>query len=194
LGLWRQKKGDTDAELVSATSGGDRAALAKLYDRYATTAYGLAVRLVGPAAAEDVVHDSFVALVDRPGTFDPAKGSFRAWFLTSVHRRCLTQLRERSRLTDDAALGEVPDADPEPVDVVVQRLQSSSVRAALADLPFAQREVLVLAYYQGLSQSELATRLGVPLGTVKARARRGLLALRSLLHGEAGQSDEGEKT
>src|SRR5689334_3881746 len=85
----------TEVQLVARVARGDRAALAGLYDRYAPAAYGLAVRLVGEARAEDVVHDAFVALLDRGVTFDPARGSFRAWFLTAVHHRCLNLLRAR---------------------------------------------------------------------------------------------------
>ena len=182
-----------DPAVVERIARGDRAAVAELYDRYATDAYSLACRLVGAPAAEDVVHDAFVALMDNPSTFDPARGSFRGWFLTVVHHRCLNQLRSRRPQVDDAALVEVPDRDPEPPDVLIRRLADASVRDALGKLNHDQREVLVLAYYGGLTQSALATRLSVPLGTVKARMRRGLGALRSLLAGEAidpGEHDE----
>mgnify|MGYP001354396245 FL=1 len=181
----------TDAALLASAVQGDRAALARLYDRYAAPAYSLAVRLVGAAPAEDVVHDTFMALVERPGTFDPARGSFRAWFMTSVHRRCLTLLRSRQRLAGEESLPESPDPDPEPAEALVQRLQDATVRAALETLAPPQREALVLAYYGGLSQTALAARLGVPLGTVKARMRRGLLALRGILQGERVDESEG---
>src|SRR4051812_26877239 len=96
------KKGaeETDAELMRRVGSGHRPALAELYDRHATPAYSLARRLVGPTAAEDVVQDAFVALATRADSFDPARGTFRAWFLTSVHRRCLNRLRD-TRPTDD---------------------------------------------------------------------------------------------
>jgi len=193
LTLERREGSDaiTDAALLASAVQGDRAALARLYDRYAAPAYSLAVRLVGAAPAEDVVHDTFMALVERPGTFDPARGSFRAWFMTSVHRRCLTLLRSRQRLAGEESLPESPDPDPEPAEALVQRLQDATVRAALETLAPPQREALVLAYYGGLSQTALAARLGVPLGTVKARMRRGLLALRGILQGERVDESEG---
>ena len=193
MSLERREGGDaiTDAALLASAVQGDRAALARLYDRYATPAYSLAVRLVGAAPAEDVVHDTFMALVERPSTFDPARGSFRAWFMTSVHRRCLTLLRSRQRLAGEESLPESPDPDPEPAEALVRRLQDATVRAALDTLAPPQREALVLAYYGGLSQTALAARLGVPLGTVKARMRRGLLALRGMLQGEQFNGDEG---
>lgn len=174
-----------DAALLQRVGSGDHAALGELYDRHARVAYSLAARLVGPTSAEDVVHDAFVALLNRADGFDPDRGTFRAWFLTSVHRRCLNLLRSGSRVVVTDTLPEIVDGDPDPADAVVGRLRDGAVRTALVRLAPAQREVLVLAYYGGLSQSALAERLRVPLGTVKARTRRGLLALRELLGGEA---------
>lgn len=176
-------------EALALRASTDRAALAELYDRYAPMAYGLALRIV-PSAAEDAVHDAFVTLVNRPGAFDPARGAFRAWFMTVVHNRCLMLLRERTKLGGEEGLEAVPDADPEPVDAVVRQLEDGAVRDALGRLPAVQREALVLAYYGGMSQSALSARLGVPLGTVKARMRRGLLALRAALRGEHQVEDE----
>lgn len=172
---------DGDAALVQRIGGGDRAALAELYDRHATPAYGLACRLVGVTTAQDVVHDAFVALATRSATFDPARGTFRSWFLTAVHRRCLNRLRDERPTIGDAALAALPSSEPTPPDVIVDALRDTAVREALRQLPFEQREVLVLAYYGGLTQTALATRLDLPLGTVKARMRRGLIALRGLL-------------
>lgn len=178
-----QRRTSPSDEALAARASKDRAALAELYDRYAPMAYALALRIV-PSAAEDAVHDSFVTLVNRPGSFDPARGTFRAWFMTVVHNRCLMLLRERSRLSGEEGLESVPDVDAEPVDAVVRQLEDGTVRDALGQLPAPQREALVLAYYGGLSQSAMSARLGVPLGTVKARMRRGLLALRAALGGE----------
>ena len=181
---------EVDVGLVTRVGRGDRAALADLYDRYSAPAYSLAVRLVGEGQAEDIVHDAFIALVERQTTFDPARGAFRAWFLTAVHHRCLNALRRRP--SDDIdGVGEVfRDTDPEPVDQVVQGLRDAAVRIALVQLPLAQRESLVLAYYGGFSQSALSERLGVPLGTIKARMRRGLINMRGLLRGEAIETIE----
>lgn len=196
--LERRPEGDPmgDDVLAASVARGDRTALAALYDRHGTAAYSLAVRLVGVTSAQDVVHDAFVALLDRPSTFDPARGSFRAWFMTGVHRRCLTLIRGQSRLADDGALAALAAPDPEPSETIVQSLEDAAVREALRKLPSTQREALVLAYYQGLSQSALSKRLGVPLGTVKARMRRGLIALRGLLDGRdiEPEPDEEEPT
>jgi RNA polymerase sigma-70 factor (ECF subfamily) len=179
-----------DAQIVARVARGDRAALAELYDAYAPLAYSLAVRLVGEARAEDVVHDAFVALVERQSTFDPDRGAFRAWFLTAIHHRCLNLLRRPPAEGIGERAEALPDTEPEPVDQVVQHLRDRAVREALGQLPFAQREALVLAYYGGMSQSALAERLGVPLGTMKARMRRGLVALRGMLRGETIVIDE----
>ena len=180
-----------DNALMRRVAEGDRSALAALYDRHARAAYSLATRLVGPAGAEDIVHDAFVALVERPGSFDAARGIFRNWFLTTVHHRCINQLRTRNRTTaDDDALAAIADPAPEPVESIVRQLEEATVRVALQRLPVAQQEVLVLAYYGGLTQSALAARLQVPLGTVKARMRRGLIALRGAFLGDAGAAGE----
>jgi len=181
----------SDSALMLRVAVGDRTALAILYDRHARAAYSLADHLVGAGMAEDIVHDAYVALVERPGSFDPDRGVFRNWFLTTVHHRCINQLRLRSRTTaDDEALAAIPDPAPLPVDMLLQALQDVAVRAALHRLPPPQQEVLVLAYYGGLSQSALAARLQVPLGTVKARMRRGLIALRGTFLGDAGPAGE----
>jgi RNA polymerase sigma-70 factor (ECF subfamily) len=184
-------EGPTDAALLARAKGGDRAALGDLYDRHATPAYSLACRVVGVTSAADVVHDAFVALMEKPATFDPSLGTFRAWFMTAVHHRCLNVLRGNRAVADEEALADVPDPGVEPPDAIVRQLRDAAVREALQLLSAEQREVLVLAYYSGLSQSGVAARLGVPLGTVKARMRRGLIALRGLLHGEAAPVDEG---
>jgi RNA polymerase sigma-70 factor (ECF subfamily) len=181
-----------DAVLIARVGRGDRAALAELYDQYSARAYSLACNLVGATAAMDVVHDAFVALVDKPSTFDSARGSFRAWFLTGVHHRCLNLLRAQRPSLTDASLAEVIGPEPDPPEAIVAHLRDAAVRNALLGLGHDQREVLVLAYYGGLTQSALAKRLGVPLGTVKARMRRGLLTLRAALRGDAlGDEEEG---
>jgi RNA polymerase sigma-70 factor, ECF subfamily len=181
----QRSEGLTDAALLARVTGGDRTALGDLYDRHATRAYSLASRLVGATLAADVVHDAFVALIEKPATFDPSLGSFHAWFMTAIHHRCLNLLRGNRPSVGEEVLIEVADPNPEPVEVLVQQLRDSSVREALEQLSADHREVLVLAYYGGLSQSAIAARLQLPLGTVKARMRRGLITLRGLLRGES---------
>src|SRR5579885_2771432 len=110
-----------DDDLVARVARGDRTALAALYDRHGPVAYSLAVRLVGSVAAQDVIHDAFVALLDRPATFDPRRGTFRAWFMTVVHHRCLTLIRGQSRLADDRPLADLVAPDPEPSDQIIRQ-------------------------------------------------------------------------
>jgi RNA polymerase sigma-70 factor, ECF subfamily len=178
--VWKMQPPLTDAELWQRSQGLDQTAIAELYDRHASAAYGLAVHLVGPAAAEDVVHDSFLTLLRNPAAYDPGRGAFRAWLLRVVHNGCVNLLRRR-RTTGEEELAFMRDPADQPVDQVIASLASGEVRAALQELSNDQREALVLAYYGGLSHSQLAAKLHVPLGTAKARVRRGLLALRELL-------------
>jgi RNA polymerase sigma-70 factor (ECF subfamily) len=169
-----------DASLWADILRGDPDAIGTLYDRHAAAAYGLAVRLVGAAAAEDIVHDSFMVLLKDAAAYDPERGAFRSWLLRVVHNRCVNLLR-RHRPEGEEALQVMPDPSDEPVDAIVANLAGAEVRTALGELPGDQREALVLVYYGGLSHSELAQRLDVPLGTAKSRVRRGLLALRDTL-------------
>ncbi len=180
----------SDAALLARAKRGDRDSLGMLYDRHATPAYSLATHLVGATAAADVVHDAFVALLEKPSTFDPRLGSFRAWFMTGVHHRCLNLLRRERPSVSEDMLVDVASPEPDPVDAIVQKLQDESVKEALQRLTADQRRALVLAYYGGLSQSAIAERLALPLGTVKARMRRGLITLRGLLRGEAVPVEE----
>src|SRR5579883_135850 len=173
-----------DERLFASLRAGSREALAELYDRHAAAAYSLAVRLVGPAEAEDVVHDAFMVMVREPSAFHPARGTFKPWLLRIVHNRCVNLLR-RNRSAGEDGLAALHDPSREPVDEVIASLSAEAVRDGLRALPEPQREALVLAYYGGLSHTELSTRLDVPLGTVKARVRRGLLSLRDHLSGEA---------
>src|SRR5258708_13635877 len=135
-----------DVDLVTRVARGDRESLGALYDKYAPAAYSLAVRLVGEAMAEDIVHDAFVGLVERRTTFDPARGAFRAWFLTAIHHRCLNALRRRPAQDIEQVADALRDPDPEPVDQIVQRLRDTAARSALVQLPSAQRAPLVLPY------------------------------------------------
>jgi len=166
--------------LLAARS--EQSALAELYDRYGRTAYGLALRVVrDPALAEDVVQEAFLAVWRSAPTFVPERGKASTWILTLVHRRAVDVVRREQRRRADSL-----ERAPEPVsEGVVEdawlRLQRERVQAALRRLPDAQREALELAYYGGFSQSELAERLGQPLGTIKSRMFAGLSRMRELL-------------
>lgn len=172
----------TDEELLLAIARGDERALAELYDRLGRVAYGLALRVLrDPALAQDAVQDAFLAAWRTAVSFDPGRGKASTWVLTLVHRRAVDLVRREERRRGDP-LDAAPVTSGDSVDEKVEvREQRRNVQAALAQLPPDQRQALELAYYGGLSQSELAERLGVPLGTVKSRMFAGLAKLRDLL-------------
>jgi RNA polymerase sigma-70 factor, ECF subfamily len=172
----------SDDELVGRIARGDEQALAELYDRYGRPAYRLAVRILRDAAlAEDAVQDAFLAAWRTAAGFDPRRGSAATWLMTLVHRRTVDVVRREDRrragVLDDAPVASGDATD----DAAELREQRRAVQSALAQLGAAEREALELAYYGGLSQSEIAERLGVPLGTVKSRMFTGLGRLRDLL-------------
>ena len=176
----------TDEELLAAIARGDERALAELYDRFGRIAYGLALRVVrDPALAQDAVQDAFLAAWRTAAAFDARRGRAQTWLLTLVHRRAVDIVRREDRRRGEQ-LEDAPIASGTSTDEEASvREQRRAVQAALAQLPADQREALELSYYGGLTQSELAERLGIPLGTVKSRVFAGLARLRDLL-GETG--------
>jgi RNA polymerase sigma factor (sigma-70 family) len=176
----------SDEALVALAARSEETALAELYDRYGRTAYGLALRVVRDRAlAEDAVQEAFLALWHSAGRFVPEHGKASAWILTLVHRRAVDAVRREQRRRADS-LERAPEPAVEGVEEDAWlRLQRERVQDALRRLPDAQREALELAYYGGFSQSELAERLGQPLGTIKSRMFSGLSRMRELL-GEPG--------
>ncbi len=172
----------SDEALPALVARGDEAALAELYDRFGRVAYGLALRIVRDATlAEDAVQDAFLAAWRTAASFDPGRGKTSTWLLTLVHRRAVDVVRREERRRADPLDAE-PLASGESTDETAELLaERRRVQTALAKLPPDQRQALELAYYGGLSQSELAERLGVPLGTVKSRMYVALARLRDLL-------------
>jgi RNA polymerase sigma factor (sigma-70 family) len=176
----------SDDALLALLARSDHDALAELYDRYGRSAYALALRVLRDAAlAQDAVQDAFLTAWRSAAVFDPRRGSASTWLMTLVHRRAVDLVRREDRRRaaplDDAP---VPAGDATD-DAVEERERRRRVQEALAVLSAPEREALELAYYGGLSQSEVAERLGVPLGTVKSRMFAGLAKLREAL-GEAG--------
>ncbi len=187
-----------DREIWRAFRSDPEGALGRLYDRYAGQVYGLAMAiLTSPQEAEDLTQEVFLALCIRCD-YDPARGSFGAFLITLTRSRAIDKLRRRgriARLLERFGVG--AHGAPEPAFDPLARMSlaqcSAQVREALAALPAEQREVLELAYYQDLSQTEIARRLGTPLGTVKSWARRGLLRLREHLAALVDDPDESEE-
>jgi RNA polymerase sigma factor (sigma-70 family) len=177
----------SDEALVALAARSEQSALAELYDRFGRPAYGLALRVLrDEALAEDAVQEAFLALWRTAGRFVPERGKASTWILTLVHRRAVDIVRREERRRADA-LEQAPE--PESQAAVEEeawlRLQRERVQDALRKLPDQQREAIELAYYGGFTQSELAERLGQPLGTIKSRMFGGLARLRELL-GEPG--------
>jgi RNA polymerase sigma-70 factor (ECF subfamily) len=172
----------SDEALVALAARSQQAALAELYDRYGRIAYGLALRVVrDQALAEDAVQEGFLAVWRTAARFVPERGKASTWILTLVHRRAVDVVRREERRRADTL-----EHAPEPGGGDVHedawlRLQRERVQHALRQLPDPQREALELAYYGGFSQSELAERLGQPIGTIKSRMFAGLSRLRELL-------------
>ena len=173
---------------------GDESALQELYDRHAPLMLGVARKIVrADEEAEDVVHDAFIAVVERADQFNPMRGSFVAWLLTTVRNLALDRARRRIRraqITQEELRHEPsePVADPEALSWLEHR--RVAVLAALARIPEAQRRTLEVAFFEGLSYPEIADRDGVPLGTVKSRAARALSALRAALEGDVTDLEE----
>src|SRR5207342_2934702 len=178
----------SDEALVALAARAEEAALAELYDRHGRIAYGLALRVLrDPALAEDAVQEAFLAVWRSAATFVPERAKASTWILTLVHRRAVDLVRrEERRRTEPMADEPGRPGDGEATDEAAWiRFERERVQSALKQLPDTQREAIELAYYGGFSQSELAERLGVPLGTIKSRMFAGLARLRELLDDSA---------
>jgi RNA polymerase sigma-70 factor (ECF subfamily) len=202
----------TDGELVARIALGDEVAFAEVYARYAQHVFGAAVRLLGDrGTAEEVVQETWLALWNRAEQFDAARGSVAAWLLTIARNRSLDRYRATSRRPRLVSIG---GDDNEGWDEAERMLAAGTpigtggeggdpetaldrswtravVRSVLATLPDVERRVIELAYDDGLTQAEIATRVGWPIGTVKTRTRRALSRLREALAAPLGDSLEG---
>ncbi len=190
-GVTRELAHLSDEALVLLAARSQQGALAELYDRYGRPAYGLALRIVrDEALAEDAVQEAFLSVWRTAARFVPERGKASTWILTLVHRRAVDLVRREERRRADTL-----EHAPEPTGGAVDeqawlRLQRERVQSALRQLPDQQREAIELAYYGGFTQSELAERLGQPLGTIKSRMFSGLGQLRDLL----AEPGNGERT
>jgi RNA polymerase sigma factor (sigma-70 family) len=175
-----------DHDLLTACAKGDEQALGALYDRFGTVAYRLALRILRDAGlAEDAVQEAFLTVWRQAPSFDRSRGKASTWILTLVHRRAVDLVRRQARfnalpdqlesIATQAVVAESTDDD------AALREARREVQAALATLSTPEREVLDLAYWGGLSQSEIATALGIPSGTVKSRTFSALRRLREAL-------------
>jgi RNA polymerase sigma factor (sigma-70 family) len=182
----RGNGGDRSEEaLLARVAGGDEDALGALYDRFGGVAYGLALRIVrDERLAEDAVQEAFLAVWRQAASYRPERAKAQTWLLTLVHRRAVDLVRREERRRTEQLESDDVIAETSTADEAELRDRRAAVQRALAELPADQREPIELAYYGGLTQSELAERLGQPLGTVKSRMFTGLRRLGELL-GEA---------
>lgn len=174
----------SDVELLHAVARGDEAALARLYDAYRVILFGLLVRILNSREeAEDILQDVFIQVWRRAKDFDEKRGRPFTWLVTLARSRAIDRLRQlgaRQRLATGAAQ-EQTETVSDALSDTIRGAQRETVRQALAELPEEQRHALVLAYFEGLTQSEIAAKLNTPLGTIKTRMRSGMTKLRALL-------------
>ena len=163
--------------LVTGLKSGDQGAMAELYDRYSSVVYAVALRVLGDAgAAEDVLQEVFLQLWRKPGAFDSARGSLGSWLAVITRNRAIDFLRKRKPETEieDVVLSVTPDL----AGASDRARAVEKVRGVIGSMAAPQRSALEMAYWQGMSHSEIAVKTGEPLGTVKTRIRAGLIALR----------------
>ena len=184
-GTARSDADRTDRAWMDRLAGGDLGALDLLYEQYGAMAFSIAYRITGDrSAAEDVVQDAFLGAWRNAGRYAGARGSVRTWLLSIVHHRAIDAIRRRRPTV------ELPDSEtilpdtltlPDAWGDVELRLDREAVQVALTRISDVQREAIELAYFGGLTQTEIAERTGVPLGTVKGRLRLGLQGMRAAL-------------
>jgi RNA polymerase sigma-70 factor (ECF subfamily) len=179
-----------EALLERLAEGVNEDALSELYDRYQGSMYGLAMRITGDAQmAQDAVQEAFVGIWRNAARYSGSKASVRTWMMSIAHHRAIDLVRRRRPTsplpeTETEAVGEAfrsPDVWPE----VARAADAEAVRRAMSTLPDAQRETIELAYFEGLTQVEIAERTNAPLGTIKSRVRLGLMQMRRILEDTA---------
>jgi RNA polymerase sigma-70 factor (ECF subfamily) len=163
--------------MVTALKAGDQSAVAQLYDRYSAVVYAVALRVLGDTgAAEDVLQEVFLQLWRNPAAFDAARGSLAPWLAVIARNRAIDFLRKRKPETDleDVIISVAPDLARD----ADRARAAEKVRGVIGTMPPPQRSALEMAYFEGMSHSEIASKTGEPLGTIKTRIRAGLITLR----------------
>jgi len=167
----------SDAMLVSAIRSGDEQAMAQLYDRYSPIIYSVALRVLGDTgAAEDILQEVFLQLWRSPDMFDASRGSMPGWLAVIARNRAIDSLRKRRPETDITEV--VVSVEPDLAGKAEWSRAADKIRGALGGMPAPQRSALEMAFFEGLTHTEIAEKTGEPLGTVKTRIRAGLMTLR----------------
>lgn len=180
-----------DAELVAQVAAGDRDAFGLLYDRHASVLLGICLRILRESRdAEDVLQEVFIQVWRDAGRFDARRASVRTWLFTLARSRALDRWRSRKAIERRTAEGNGVNEQPSPENLEEQSLVRLLVRQQLARLSPAEQKVLTLAYWESLTQEEIAKALSEPLGTIKSRARAGLRKLQSFL--SSSENEEGD--
>lgn len=174
-----------ESDLLSGLAAGDQRCLAALYDRYGNAALGLAFKVCGNRTiAEDIVQEAFLALWQRPDSFDAKRGSAGSFLMGIVHHKAVDAVRREAsvhRREENFAVDPQESSEDEVVEAAWLSMRKTKVLSALRQLSPVQREALELAYLKGLTYSEVAERLNIPLGTAKTRMRDGMIRMRALL-------------
>jgi RNA polymerase sigma-70 factor (ECF subfamily) len=184
-----QEAQDRDIELLRQIAAGDRAAFAEFYDRHSTLMFSVASKILSdPGEAQDVLQEVFLQIWEKAGRFDPKLGKASSWAAILVRNRAIDRIRasqRRTRLAEEAGAEQAiaTEASDSANEVVHGREKANLIQSAIAGLPAEQRRAVELAYFSGLTQDEISKKLNTPLGTIKARVRRGLLKLRDELEG-----------
>lgn len=183
-----QENTGRDIELLRQIAAGDRAAFAEFYDRHSTLMFSVACKILRDATeAEDVLQEAFVQIWEKAGQFDPDLGRASSWVAILVRNKAIDRIRASQRrihLAEEAGLAyEIARADETVNHTVYGHEKAVLIQSAIHDLPADQRRAIELAYFSGLTQHQIAEKLSEPLGTIKARIRRGLIKLRDHLEG-----------
>lgn len=185
----RRLSQEEERDLMVRVAHKDSDALADLYDQYSTLVFSLVMRIIKePSEAEDLLQEIFLQVWEKASTFDSRKGNLYAWIVTLARNRTIDRIRRnrgartRQQKLSEERMATLPNTSGEtPLEAVVGFERAQLVRDALEQIPEEQREVLLLAYFSGFSQSEIATHLTLPLGTVKTRTRQGMIKLQTIL-------------
>jgi RNA polymerase sigma-70 factor (ECF subfamily) len=188
----KSRVADEEKALMRRIVNGDEGAFEALYDRYSRLLYSILLSVVKhPPEAQDMLQELFMHIWHQAKQFNAERGSVYSWLVTMTRNRAIDRLRSKSyrdrqqEFANDAAMMLVPDDEISPLDGITISEDRERVQNALAQIPIEQRDALMLAYFQGYTQTEIAELLQIPLGTIKTRMRQGLIKLSSLLQGVA---------